>query len=73
MLTREELRAESDRVEANATRLFQETKKKIESLYAEIRGVLDAFVAYEDNYIKAQEREEHERNLERNPDTKPRK
>jgi hypothetical protein len=69
MLTREELRAESDRVEANATRLFQETKKKVESLYAEIRGVLDAFGAYEDNYIKEQERQEHERN----PETKPRK
>jgi hypothetical protein len=69
MLTREELRAESDRVEANATRLFQETKKKVESLYAEIRGVLDAFGAYEDNYIKAQEREEQEKH----PDTKPRK
>ena len=67
MATSEELRAESERVEAQARQSLQEMKKRVESLYAEIKTILDAFMLYEDNYTKEQER------LAKNSDTKPKK
>jgi hypothetical protein len=72
MATSEELRLESERVEAQARQMFQDMKTRLESLATEVRTLLDAFVLYEENYTKEQERKEQERRGQ-HPDTKPRK
>ena len=72
MATSEDLRMESERVEAQAKQTLTDMKARLESLATEVETLLQAFTAWEENYTRDQERRAQERHPQ-HPDTKPRR